>query len=330
MGSNTNYIQTVNGKISSKDLGYCQSHEHLFIRYGQSAKLVPSLWLDNLKKTCLELEMYKKLGGVAIVDAQPIGCGRMADYLTRASSQTNINIIASTGFHKLIFYPDNHWIFKLNDSDLANLFISEIELGMFTSCDFFRPARRLTSKAGVIKTASDKEGPTGKYVKFFESAAEASRQTGVPIMSHTEMGKKGLEQVKTFTDKHVPCESIIICHLDRDLTDLGYILSVAETGVFLEFDTIGRFKYHSDEAEAEFLLKLVEHGYEDRILIGLDSTRERMHSYGGLIGLDHILNSFIPLLKSYGLTDELINKFTVSNPAKAFTIKNKTVEGESK
>ena len=89
----------------------------------------------------------------------------------------------------------------------------------------------------------------------------------------------------------------------------------------MEFDTIGRFKYHSDEDEAKFIVKLVEEGYEDTILLGLDTTRDRLKSYGGSIGLDYISKNFIPTLKDFGLSDKIIEKFLVTNPAKAFTKK---------
>lgn len=314
-------IQTVTGRISPDRLGYCQSHEHLFIADGYSAKLVPSLRLDDYDATCSELELYKSIGGKSIVDAQPVGCGRMADLQLKASLRTGVNIIASTGFHKLVFYPDSHWIRKMDEDCLAGLFIDELENGMFIDCDISKPVRRIESKAGVIKTASDMEGPTGDYRRLFSAAAEASVRTGAPILSHTELGMGALDQIRLFTDHGVPVSSIIICHLDRVLTDPGYLAEVASTGVYLELDTIGRIKYHSDDDEARFIMGLLENGFEDRILLGLDTTRERMKSYGGSIGLDYLHEAFFPLLRSYGVGDSHIYKFTVSNPAKAFSRK---------
>jgi phosphotriesterase-related protein len=312
------HIQTVTGRIRPDQLGYCQSHEHLFIADGRSAKLVPSLRLDDFDATCSELELYKSIGGKSIVDAQPAGCGRMADLQSKASIKTGVNIIASTGFHKLVFYPEDHWIRNMDEDSLAALFIDELEYGMFIDCDASKPVRRIGSKAGVIKTASDSEGPSGDYRRLFSAAAEASVRSGVPILSHTEMGMGALEQIKLFTDHGVPASSIIICHLDRVLKDAGYLMEVASTGVFLELDTIGRFKYHSDDDEVAFIISLLENGFEDRILLGLDTTRERMKSYGGSIGLDYLHETFFPLLRSYGVNDSHIYKFTVSNPAKAF------------
>lgn len=314
----SNFIMTVDGPVRDTQFGFCHSHEHLFIAEGQSAKVNPALRIDSFSKTLAELELYRKAGGRSIVDAQPVGCGRMADLLVRASRESEVRIVAATGFHKLTFYPSDHWIHSFSADQLAQLFQTELENGMYLDGDSSIPSQRIPALPGVIKTASDLEGITPKYRKLFEAAAWAARQTGTPILSHTEMGKAALDQIRLFLDYGLPAESIIICHLDRTLMDLDYQLRVAASGVYLEFDTIGRFKYHSDEKEVDFIVKLVERGYEDRILLGLDVTRERMKNYGGNLGLDYIAVSFLPMLKKAGLPDEVIAKFTIHNPAQAF------------
>ncbi len=316
---NENTIMTVNGPIWSKDLGFCHSHEHLFIAKGKSAEINPSLCIDNFEKTVKELRLFKKVGGESIVDAQPIGCGRMANLQYKASAVSGINIISSTGFHKLEFYKNGHWINKLSMDDLSEVFISEYEKGMYLDGDDEYPSRRIWAKPGVIKVASDENRIRSSYIKLFNAAAVASIETGLPILGHTEMGIAGLAQAEFFLIRGIPASSIVICHMDRKLNDYSYTKAVLNTGVYLEFDTIGRFKYHSDEDEAKLILKLVEDGYEDQILIGLDTTRERFKSYNGVIGLDYIKESFIPLLKKYGLSQSIIDKFVISNPSRAFS-----------
>ena len=315
------FIQTVTGRLKPAELGYCQSHEHLFISEGYPSRIDPSLRLDDYQLTCSELNLYKNLGGNSIVDAQPIGCGRKADFQYAAACDSGINIISSTGFHKLVFYPNDHWIHYMDQMSLANLFIEELQNGMFINCDYSVPLHRITSLAGIIKAASDIDGPVGEYKRLFEAAAEASIQTGAAILCHTEMGRGALEQIRIFTEHGLSVDKIIICHLDRNLADEAYFMEVASTGVFIELDTIGRFKYHSDEAEARFITKIIKNGYEDQILIGLDTTRNRMKSYGGSIGLDYMFDSFLPLLKRYGISEEKVSKFVIKNPSRAFALK---------
>lgn len=320
-------VMTVKGPVKSEELGYCHSHEHLFIKDGQSARVNPALRIDDYEKTVKELELYKSCGGKSIVDSQPVGCGRMADFLYKVSIETGVNIIASTGFHKLIFYPDDHWIRKMDKDELANLFFEEFDKGMYIDGNASFPSKRIDAKCGLVKTASDENGPDGEYKRMFIAAARASTKSGMPVLSHTEMGKGAMEQIELFVENGVPEDSIIICHLDRNIENMDYHLEVAKTGVYMEYDTIGRYKYHSDEEEAGFIVNMVEAGYEDRVLLGLDTTRERVKSYGGVLGLDYLSKSFIPLLKKFGINDETIIKFMVKNPAKAFG-NHKMQEGE--
>lgn len=40
--------------------------------------------------------------------------------------------------------------------------------------------------------------------------------------------------------------------------------AIAATGAYLEYDTVGRFKYHSDEDEARLIVHMLSRGYGDR------------------------------------------------------------------
>ena len=63
--------------------------------------------------------------------------------------------------------------------------------------------------------------------------------------------------------------------------DFGPHDAIAATGVYLDYDTIGRFKYHSDEEEVALLRHMCERGYTQRLLLSLDTTAQRMAAYGG-------------------------------------------------
>jgi phosphotriesterase-related protein len=63
---------------------------------------------------------------------------------------------------------------------------------------------------------------------------------------------------------------------------------------------------------------MLDAGFEDNLLIGLDTTRARLRAYGGTPGLSYILDKFIPFLNARGVTPEQVQKFFVYNPARAF------------
>ena len=317
--SHQQVVTTVTGPIVAKEIGFCHSHEHLFLKKGPGAKLDSSLQIDDFDKTVQELNLYKSIGGTTIVDAQPIGSGRHSQWLMTASQQTGVQVVASTGFHKLMFYPENHWIRTTDADTLTELFIDELENGMYADGEEAWPIEQIIARAGIIKTAADFEGVGGQYYRLFKAASQAAVATGTPIMSHTELGYGALDQIKMFTDLRVSPSQLIICHLDRKMDNVDYMLHVASTGVYLELDTIGRFKYHSDDDEAELITKLIDSGYENQILFGLDTTRNRLKSYGGEIGLDYLAKTFLPKLENNGVTKGLIRKIMHENPARAFS-----------
>ncbi len=312
-------VTTVRGDIRPEEMGITHAHEHLFIKAGQPSKQDPALCIDSFEYTKREVDEIKLLGVQTIVDAQPIGSGRHASWLAELAVQSDLNILASTGFHKHSFYKENHWILTKEPEDLTELFIKELTEGMFADGEEGWPTEQLPVRAGLIKTATDMEGTAGRYLDLFRSAAKAAIATGSPIMSHTEYGYHALEQITLYERLGLPADQLIICHLDRKMENADYMLMVASTGVFLELDTIGRFHYHSDEDEIDLILRLLDAGYEDKIILGLDTTRKRMKFYdGGTFGMDHLIVNFMPMLKREGVSEEIIQKLLVKNPAQAF------------
>ncbi|MED4599222.1 TatD family hydrolase [Paenibacillus validus] len=314
-------IHTVLGPIHNEQLGFCHSHEHLFIADGQPARVNAALRIDDIALTIQELLLFKEVGGRSLVDAQPLGCGRMEKSLVLAAQETDTHIVASTGFHKMIFYPSEHWIHTYDEAALYEVFVHELTVGMYTGTDRGEPNDFIDAQAGVIKTAIDEERIQDPEKKWFRAAARAAVETGAPLLCHTESCVQAVQLVDLYRTEGVPANQIIVCHLDRNLGQLEIHKQLADLGVYLEYDTIGRYKYHSDEEEADLIRHMVESGYEDLILLGLDTTRHRLRSYGGTIGLDHLSRRFLPLLQQYGVPEAAVRKMMVHNPAQAFDIK---------
>ena len=312
-------VTTVSGDISPGSLGFCQSHEHVCITRGRSSEINPDLLIDDEMKSAEELRSYYSAGGRAIVDAQPVGCGRDARFLENISRGSGVHIIASTGFHKMIFYPEDHWIFSASEDELAEIFISELTGGMYIDCDFSPPRDRATARAGQIKTALDTQGlGSPQYKKLFLAASRAARTTGRTLMAHIERGANPIELAEFLQAEGIPPSRAVFCHMDRATDDLSIHREICSMGIFLEYDTICRPKYHDDEREAEIIAAMLDAGFEDNLLMGLDTTRARLRSYGGAPGMSYILETFIPFLEARGVTQKQVQKFFVSNPARVF------------
>lgn len=310
-------VRTVLRDIDPDTLGFTQCHEHLMLSKGQSYLCNPALCIDDFEKSRRELELYIKTGGCSIVDAQPIGCNRDSEALAMLMNATGVNVIASTGFHKMAFYPENHWIKSMSEDQLTELFIAELSNGMFTGTDTdFFPVQH-APKAGIIKTALDSCNLEQPYEHLFRAAVRAQKATGAPMMVHIENGSDPELLLRFLIDLGISTEKLYFCHMDRACEDMDVFWNVLNAGVALEFDTIGRFKYHSDEFECDLIKRILDHGYEDLLLISLDTTRDRLKAYNeNAIGLDYILTCFLQLLKKKGVTDRQISKITVENPKK--------------
>lgn len=314
------FIQTVLGPLPRDQLGFCHSHEHLFLAPGRPAELNPNLRIDDYSLTLAEVREFSELGGRAIVDAQPLGSGRMEAELVRVSQEAGVHIVASTGFHKLAFYRETHWIYRYTREELREVFASELTEGMFVGTDITDPSARIVAKAGVIKTAVDAERMQDPDKRWFEAAADAALATGATLLCHIESAEQALWLCEFYESRGIEPSKIVICHLDRTLDRSDVHRQLAKRGVYLEYDTIGRYAYHSDEEEARWIVSMLEAGLEDRLLLGLDTTRARLRAYGGLIGLAHLSNSFLPLLRGYRAKDSQLRKLMIDNPARAYAM----------
>lgn len=313
-------IRTVLGDIAPEKLGWCQCHEHAFLEKGKSWEVHKALCLDDYAKSLAELMEYKAAGGAAYVDAQPVGAGRMAERMEQAARETGLHIIASTGFHKTCFYPEESFLFSAGEDALAGLFISEIEEGMHTSDG--DGGRRIGAKAGIVKVAVDRGGvfADAVYEKIFRAALAAAGKTGAAVLAHFESGTDAFELLRLMEEYGLAPERLLACHLDRARHDAAYHSELAQAGAYLEYDTINRLKYFSNEKEIELILAMLREGHLEKLLFSLDTTNERLRAYGADMGMDFILTSFAPMLKAAGVSQETLGTIMIANPRRAIAI----------
>lgn len=312
-------VMTLTGAISPYELGHCQCHEHIMLKKGISYLINPALCMDDFEKSRLELLSYAAAGGQSIIDAQPGGCCRMESALQQLSVNTKVHIIASTGFHKLCFYPPEHWIHTISQESMYEFIVHELTRGMFFDIDNSPPTYWKPFRAGIIKCAYDKDSLTPTYMRLWKAAVAAAQKTNVPLMVHMEQNISPEKLLNFLQYEGMNMKRLVLCHLDRSILPLNMYLSILKRGVFLEFDTIGRFKYHDDQAEIHCIRSIIDAGYGNQLLLSLDTTRERMKAYYSKgIGLDYILSCFIPQLKSSGFSEQEIYQLTVTNCTNVF------------
>jgi 5-phospho-D-xylono-1,4-lactonase len=305
-------VQTVSGPLSLSALGHCQMHEHLYVRDTPAAIGNPALRIDDEDRSILELRDYLASGGQTIVDAQPTGAGRDALALQRLSRESGIAIITVTGYHRPMFYQPDSFFFEQSEDALFERFLMELSVGVVDD------GTRLSIRAGAVKAAMGPEGPVGCDETLLRAAARAAAKGNVPLILHTEAGAGAVDAVRLCERMGLDPHRVMVCHADRQADDFRPHEEIALTGAFLEYDTIGRFKYHDDEREIRLILHMLEKGYLGRLLLSLDATAARLKRYGGEIGLTYLLKVFLPALLRFGVSPSDIQEITRKNPVRAF------------
>lgn len=306
-------IMTVLGAIPAGQLGHCQLHEHIFVLPTPNSKKNPALEISDEEKSLAELIAYRAAGGRALLDAQPLDAGRDMAALRRLSTKSGVHIVAVTGYHLPAFYEEDHWIHREGTDALFERFHAELSRGVL--CE---DGTRVYP--GAVKCAIGGEGAVGQLAVCLRAAARAAAKGDVPLIMHTEKGIGALEAIGICDEEGLARERIAVCHVDRQAADFAPHEAIAATGVFMEYDTIARYKYHDDTLERQLIAHMLKKGYGDRLLIALDTTAARLKSYGdpAAPGLDFILREFVPSLEAAGISGETIRNITVNNPARIF------------
>lgn len=313
-------LRTVTGDIDASAAGICYAHEHIIIGPSFTTHCYPDFLLDSVEKACLDITEFRQAGGQTLVDSMPCGGGRNAAKLAEISRRTGAYIVCPTGLHLAKYYSPGHWGQKLSAEKLAQLFTDDIQEGIDTN-DYDGPnIERGPEKAGVIKIATGQAKPADHEQKIFEAAAIAHRETGSPILTHTEQGEGALEQADLLKSLGVDLGHVVLSHTDRK-PDLSYHREILSTGVMLEYDSA--FRWPADQAGGnptlELVVELFAAGFGAKLLLGMDAARQRYwHAYGGKPGLAFLLREFVPQLRAAGCTAQDLRKIFVENPSRCY------------
>lgn len=294
-------VRTVLGDVDPASLGITHGHEHVLFNpvIDRGRDFIRSEHEPGLE----ELERYRSAGGSALVDATVTELGRDPSALRHLSAQSGVHIVSACGHTAQEWWDGALDLDSMAENQLTEEFVSELTEGIGNS----------GVQAGVIKVGTSLNEVTETEARVIAAAAAAQQATGAPIISHTTAGTVGLEQVRLLERAGADLTKVCIGHLDRRLV-LEEHLEIARTGVYLGYDQISKEKYAADATRAEFLSRLVEAGFGDRVILSSDlARRSDLPAWGGSPGLNHLISSFVPLLRGSGLDGE-IDRFLIDNP----------------
>ena len=310
------FVRTVLGDIAPEEMGLTYSHEHVIIEESYPTLGNPLFLLNDTDKVAKELQRFYEAGGRTMVDTMPADCGRNVLKLADVSRRTKVNIIAPTGIHLEQYYLPNHWRYAYTEEQLTALFVADVVTGI-DAHDYNGPyVQRTTHKAGMVKLATGDERISRHQEKIFHAVVNTHRETGAPILTHTNFGKHAMGQVELFEKLGADLQHVVISHVDR-YQDIGYNRELLQTGVRVEYDSAFRWKEGTNWTYK--LLEALLPEFPDQITMGMDAAKNSYwQAYGGKPGLNFLLTTFKDELQKMGLSQYYENIF-FKTPAKLYS-----------
>ena len=317
-------INTVLGTITPEQMGPTLMHEHMVLAYPgwDVDALCQHFEPGELAKICADtLGEVKQYGVKTVVDASPNDLWRNVELDRAVAEKTGLNIICATGMYYEGEGMPAYLKFRSQVMDIVTelyeTFMHEITVGI----------GKTGIKAGAIKVATSHGSITPYEEKVLKAAAKAQKETGVPILTHTQQGTMGPEQAALLIGEGVDAKKIVIGHMCGN-SSMEYQMSVIDKGVFVGFDRWGIDFLYPDNLRRATILGLLGLGFADRIVLSQDCNAKIlgrpfvMPDFIQALIADwsytHIFKNIIPKLKQAGVTEAQVNQMLIENPKKIF------------
>lgn len=313
-------IATAGGRqVGPDDLGPTLMHEHVFVLDTEIERNYPGRWDEETRvaDAIEKLESAYERGVRTIVDLTVVGLGRDVPRVQRVARETRLNIVVATGLYA---YDDVPMFFKFRGP--GRLIDGPELLTEFFVRDLTEGIADTGLRASIIKCATDAQGMTPGVERILRAAARAHRETGAPISTHTHAPtERGSDQLEVFKQEGVDCSKVVIGH-SGDSTDLDYLQSLLDEGVYLGMDRFGLDLMLSFEERVDTVAALCERGHASQLVLSHDAS-----SYTHNFEVDakqrlmpnwhyeHIHTDVLPALRERGVRDDQIHQMLVLNPA---------------
>ena len=340
-------IRTVLGDISSEDLGFTLPHEHLlldfsfmfkpsqdkeesnksYVEVSEDMQLLAWIMYDPFRNrdnlitidediAISELNLYKRVGGISLVDTTSIGLGRDPLALARISRATGINVIMGSGYYVDVLHPAG--MNSMTEDQITDEIIADIEVGV----------KDTGVRSGVIGEIGCSWPLTVNENKIIKAAVNAQIQTGMPLSIHPGRDQSAPMEILNLVQKYGgDLERLVICHMDRTISDFEILLDLVSSGCNIEYDFFGwevsNFSISdqnmlNDAQRLDYIEKLISHGFVKNIFMSHDMFgKHRQVQYGGH-GWGHIIEHVIPIMRERGLDPSVIDTITIENPKRFF------------
>jgi phosphotriesterase-related protein len=242
-----------------------------------------------------EMKLAKSQGVSCIVDGGHPDMGRDINFLRQLSERSGLPIVAGAGFYTQPFYPKE--ISTMSEDQVYEALLKQVD----------------TDPVGVFGEIGSWDYITKDERKVFRAVGRASVATGLSIFTHTGIpGKSALEQLDLLEDVGVDPKKVVIGHVGN-LVDPNVEIqrAICRRGAFIGFDRQGG---PGDAQQVPMVMKLLEAGYADNLMIASDLANIAQTKKGGGPGYARALTVFVPKLKEAGASDEVLRQIMNDNP----------------
>lgn len=308
-------VQTVLGPIDPADLGWVLPHEHTAIALWH----IPNRWdYWELRRDepliTEELGAFKAAGGGTVVDLTLDGVGRDPAWLAGLARATALHVVMGSGWYRGAHYPPDDLIDRRSVDALADVIVGDATVGVGDS----------GIRSGIIgEIGTDKPWLSAQEERVHRAAAQASLRTGLAITTHAVQSTVGLDQLDVFAAEGADLGRVIVGHADSH-PSLDYHLAIVERGATVEFDFLGMsftpLERHGEGRVVDSVVELVRRGHAKRILLSQDVCHDsQLRRYGGN-GYTYLAETFLPRLRTAGVSDTDLKTITVHNPRRLLTV----------
>lgn len=295
-------LHTTLGPKSRAELGLILPHEHIFVDLGpiEEAHYKQATAQPVIDLMGPQIQAIQAQGVTALVECTPEGVGRRVDIDKAVSEALNFPIVVPTGIYREPWVPD--WAHQASEEALRDWMIRELTEGVGET----------GVKAAWIKISAGDDGITPVEAKILRAAAQAGRQTGAVIGSHTIRGRVVRDQLDILEAAGYTPERFIWIHTQAE-PDFNLHLEMARRGVWLEYDSIG---HRADEEYIELIQQVLAAGFGSKLLLSHDRGWYDPSQPGGGTPkpFTHLVAHFLPNLRAAGVDQATIDQLTQENP----------------
>ena len=321
----SNTVNTVLGPVPAHELGVVAVHEAL-LSVIPGAQYAPDITMDRAEIFEIlagKLTDFRDRGGKTIVDSTGMFHGRDLKLYEALSRSTGVHIVASTGMGPeemlggYFLTPQTNPPTPWPAEKFADLFSKEVTEGMVV------PRLERRGAAGLVTTTADRTGMTPTEESLFRGSARTALDTGVALS--IRYGADALHDLDIVLEEKLPADRVLVGGLDRrDAVAAGAALEVARRGAYVGLDHVGMnddADHISDRERADLVLELVAAGFAHRILLSSNAIGVAKGQPDYDLPFGHVLSTFVPLLKSLGLSEEDARRILVDNPRDLLSVR---------